>query len=562
MPSAVRPSVWMPMWLLLVGLSVLGLLFLMVRPAAQISSEIPLALSADQELSVLLAGDTVALPAGDYVDTARIRAFYAARGYRPAWNDPEAAALAFDALNRASEEGLDPADYHVEALSRSRLANSPAAKAQFELLLTDGVLRYAQHLHSGRILPSVVDADIAFRPAPFDSAAALQRALADGAVSDFLHQLAPLHPEYAHLREALGAYRAVAARGGWDSLPAAVEVKRLGEDSRQALIARRLAMEDLDFAGLKYPTVEQTAATLERYQRSNGLRPDGKLGPRTLAMLNVPVSERIAQIETNMERWRWMPRQFEERYLAVNTADATLRAVRDRKVVLTSRVIVGAPDKRSPMLRAVAKEITVNPPWKVPASIAVKEILPKLRRDRTYLQSQHMVLANGPKDDPHGLAIDWRKVGAKNFPYRFMQLPGPGNALGAVKLEMPNSFDIYLHDTPGKAAFERDPRALSHGCIRVQDILPLASLALNGDVAGALPEIAAAIETGETKHFPLPKPLPVYVLYWTALPNADGTFGFRGDVYGRDKRLLVALESRRRLPLQSFLIRGCTLDAG
>src|SRR5581483_6354077 len=121
------------------------------------------------------------------------------------------------------------------------------------------------------------------------------------------------------------------------------------------------------------------------------------------------------------------------------------------------------------------KEVTVNPPWNVPASIARKEILPKLKRDPNYLVSQHMILLNGPKDDPQGTRIDWSRVSGASFPYRIRQLPGPDNALGMLKLEMPSAFDVYLHDTPAKSAFARNDRTLSHGCIRVQEILPLAS---------------------------------------------------------------------------------------
>jgi len=242
----------------------------------------------------------------------------------------------------------------------------------------------------------------------------------------------------------------------------------------------------------------------------------------------------------NMERWRWMPRPLEADRIVVNVADASLQLWLAGKPALTSRVIVGRPATPTPILRADGAGLTVNPAWTVPQSIAVKEILPKLKRNHAYLASQDMILLNGPPDDPHGLNINWRAIRAGTFPYRIRQVPGPRNPLGQIKLELPNHFDVYLHDTPGKAAFARPARALSHGCVRVEQILPLASYALNADL-GAQEQIKQLIAAGETKYVPLHRTLPVYFLYWTAFPDEQGVVQFRPDIYGRDKRLIAAM---------------------
>jgi len=248
-------------------------------------------------------------------------------------------------------------------------------------------------------------------------------------------------------------------------------------------------------------------------------------------------------IAANMERWRWLPDALEPNRIVINVADAQLQLWLAGKPVLASRVIVGRPSNPTPILRAEGAGVTVNPPWTVPHSIAVKEILPKLKANYTYLASQDMVLLNGPAGDPQGLHVDWRAVRAGTFPYRVQQHPGSRNALGRVKIELPNRFDVYLHDTPGKAAFARANRAVSHGCVRVEQILPLASYALSGELQ-TMEQITQAIDAGETKFLPLRATLPVYFLYWTAFADAGGELQLRPDLYGRDKRLIAAMGTR------------------
>ena len=248
-------------------------------------------------------------------------------------------------------------------------------------------------------------------------------------------------------------------------------------------------------------------------------------------------------IAANMERWRWLPGTLEADRIEVNAATAELTMWLGGRQVLASRVIVGKPATRTPILRAEGAGITVNPAWNVPHSIAVKEILPKLKRNPAWLASQDMILLNGPPGDPQGLHVNWRAIPAGTFPYQVRQAPGARNPLGQVKLELPNRFDVYLHDTPGKAAFDRTGRALSHGCIRVEQILPLASYALSADQS-SLALIRDAIGQGETRLLPLSRKLPIYVLYWTAVPEPEGGVRFVRDLYGRDQRMIAVMRQQ------------------
>jgi len=248
-------------------------------------------------------------------------------------------------------------------------------------------------------------------------------------------------------------------------------------------------------------------------------------------------------LAANMERWRWLPPTWEPDRIVINAADAQLELWLGGKFVLASRVIVGRPRDRTPILRAEGAGVTVNPAWTVPQSIAAREILPKLKRNPAYLASQDMVLLDGPAGDPHGLHVNWRAIRAGTFPYQIRQTPGPRNPLGRIKIELPNRFAVYLHDTPGKTAFARTNRALSHGCVRVEQILPLASYALSGDL-DTVERITRAIHAGDTQYLPLSRKLPVYFLYWTAFAGPDGALQTRSDIYGRDRRLIAAMRTR------------------
>jgi murein L,D-transpeptidase YcbB/YkuD len=258
-------------------------------------------------------------------------------------------------------------------------------------------------------------------------------------------------------------------------------------------------------------------------------------------MLNVPAAQRIAQITANMERWRWMPRQLERRYVAVNVPDQSLAFIRDGRAVLTSRVIVGRRQTPTPILRTSIETIVANPPWNIPGDIAARTLLPELRKNPNYLRTRNMVVVNAPDNDPQGRQIDWRSVRAEAFPYQIQQSPGPNSALGVLMLDSPNDFDVYLHDTPGKNAFRQTAREISNGCVRVEQILALASLALTDNENEGSEILDTAIASRETERLSLAEPLPVYMLYWTAVVDADGTVGFRPDRYGRDRPLIAAL---------------------
>ena len=460
--------------------------------------------------------DILAQPSIQGVNGAELnalRTFYDLRGDAPAWaGSPEAESdgqILQAALAQADADGLNGADYRIVPMVGYGAATS-WLDAEKDVLETNAALRYANDLRNGRSWLREVDDDFELPVNYFDAVRELTSATQTRTLSAFLSGLAPTHPEYAALKALLVRYQSAAAQGGWQGT-----FSKRGKGREELL--HRLSFEPDAIA-----TDSDLTDAIARFQKEHGLDSDGSLNRETIEALNVPASQRILQVEANMERWRWMPRNFEARYVMVNVPTQKLEVVANNDRVLTSPVIVGKPEAPTPILRADATSVIANPPWNIPPKIARKEILPKLHANPDYLREHNMV---------------WRSGGAG-----IQQRPGGRNALGRIKLNLPNRFDVYLHDTPSKKLFGRDERDLSHGCVRVEKILPLASYALTGDDS-SVSLLTSAVASGKTKAFPLSEPLPIYIVYWTVFVDADGSVEFRPDLYDRDQRLLAALAS-------------------
>jgi murein L,D-transpeptidase YcbB/YkuD len=443
------------------------------------------------------------------MDWRRLRAFYMRRDYHPAWANASDAARVRDVLQNAAGEGLVAADYAADAIEPPSDAD-PHKLARYDVLLTNSLLAYAHDVRQGRIEPDEAYSDAEFRSHGSDYPAELQAALQNGSLEDYLKSLPPPQDGYRALRSLLARYRQIAANGGWPALPE-------GGRGLSRRLKERLSVED-------YVSADRRQA-LSRFQAAHGLKATGALDQSTLAELNVGVGARIAQIEANMERWRWLPRNFEQRYVEVNVPAADLNVVDNGQVILSSRVVVGREKDPTPMLRADATSVTINPVWNIPSKIARKEILPKLRHNSSYFRRQGI-----------------RFVDRTNM--KLEQLPGPKNPLGTIRIDMPNRFNVYLHDTPGQSVFARNMRDESHGCMRVEQILGLASIALGGNSGDPIADLTDAINSKQTQTIPLPSPLPVYVVYWTVTAGNDGSARFWPDIYGRDEQLTAELQKR------------------
>lgn len=486
--------------------------------------------------------------------------FYESRVYLPAWSDDKGPFSHVDSLVQAIQdahlEGLRAEDYHLESIlfildkiRQSQKANklfSPGALIDLDLLCTDAFLIYGSHLLSGRVNPVTIHAEWNAKRKEADLARVLEESLEKEQITNSLQSFV-WHPGYQRMRQALVLYRKISAVGGYPSVPPGPKMQKGDRGERVPALRKRLMAsgdlspgigEDESFFD------ENLERAVRRFQKRHGLDMDGVVGKGTLSELNIPVEERIRQIIVNMERWRWLPQTLGKRYILVNIANFELEVIEDGQLVLTMRVVVGMPYRKTPVFSDKMSYLIFSPYWNVPPGIATKDILPAVRKDVNYLKEKNIRIYHGwgaetKELDPQ--SIDWFNVTAKSYPYRFRQDSGPWNALGRVKFMFPNPYDVYLHDTPTQDLFAKADRAFSSGCIRLEKPVDLAEYVLWGDPKWTRSAILEAMKRSIEQTVRLPELIDVHLLYWTAWADEDGTIHFRKDLYERDKVLYEAL---------------------
>ncbi len=355
----------------------------------------------------------------------------------------------------------------------------------------------------------------------------------------------PESPDAIRLQVALDHYQALAAAGGWPVLPTGTQPMPGERDQRVVDLRERLRVSG-DFEGLPgtadawfFDAGLQRA--LYKFQERHGLPASGEADERTLAALNVPVENRIAQLQTTLTRWNWLPRDLGPRYLWANVPGGSLELVENGAPAISMRIIAGHPDRPTPSFKDSIRRIVVNPPWSVPRTIAVEDLLPSQQEDPTFLARLGIRVIGASGREVDATRVDWRKFNADYFPYRLRQDPGPLNSLGKLKFVLNNPWDIFLHDTPSRRLFDLNSRTLSSGCLRLEKPEELADLLLEGTSFVGAPSGATsttiAPEGAPTRTLTLPRAIPVYVVYLTSWVTPSGEVNFRPDVYGRDARL-------------------------
>jgi len=341
------------------------------------------------------------------------------------------------------------------------------------------------------------------------------------------------------IKEAAFSYSDIAVRGGWPTIPSDAKFTIGVQGPHDDLLRKRLLMSgdlaDGKDTGAHDDTVVEA---LKRFQSRHGLAPTGTMTPRTFAALNVSVQKRIKQLEASLERLAQTNFSFGPRYVVVNLPATYAEAVENDVVVRRYRVVVGKTEKPSPTLTAEITSVVLNPTWTVPASIAKSEISAHMRKDPGYLSRMHMEVldAHDRPIDPN--SVDWSGAHAPNFTVR--QQSGTFNALGAVKIDMPNPYSVYMHDTQQRGLFSNDYRFDSHGCSRVDNVRDLAAWLLKDQPKWNRAAIDTTIAAGQHLDIPVSKKVPVAWIYLTAWMNKDQTVHFRNDVYAQDEHLLEA----------------------
>ncbi len=485
--------------------------------------------------------------------------FYRARSFKPAWSRDRRLIQA-DALIKAVVDaygdGLTPDYYHlghirylVERTVKDP-SGDPARTADLDILLTDAFLTLGCHLSAGCVNPVTIQSRWFAKQGTVDVSSILDMALQKREVRESLMKLRPEDGSYGRLKKALALYREMASRGEWPPVSSGIALKKGSTSDRVVELRKRLAASgDLDAAEIKAGPFfdDKLEQAVMAFQKRHGLKADGVIGSSALKALNVPLRQRIRQIELNLERLRWIFGNRERNSIVVNIADFGLNVVEDWKSVLSMKVVVGRPYLRTPIFTASLTHILINPPWNVPDSIAREEILKLIKKNPRYLAEQDIKVLKGwgpgeKEIDPE--TIDWSRITAGNLTYRFRQEPGRLNPLGRIKFVLPNKYDVYLHDTPARRLFSENMRAFSHGCTRIEKPIELAEYLLRDDPKWTREKLLAAIEKGVEREVMLPHPIDVHFLYLTAWVDENGTLQFRNDIYGRDSLLDEALREK------------------
>jgi L,D-transpeptidase YcbB len=340
------------------------------------------------------------------------------------------------------------------------------------------------------------------------------------------------------LEGAVARYQDIVANGGWPAIPGNRMLRPEDDDERVPLLRKRLAMSgELTRAkGNSFSFGDDLEEAVRRFQENNGLRVTGRVDKSTLAALNVSAQARLQQLRANLQRLRdLMAQKIEDRYVLVNVPAFQLEAVEKHQVELRHRVIAGKPERETPSVRAQIRALNFFPYWRVPDSVAKLDLIPRLQKEPDYLQKEQIRVLTGSFNGPliDSANIDWRQADVTKI--KFRQDPGPQNALGLVRLDMPNEHGVYMHDTPMKPLFGQRGRAFSAGCVRVQDVFTLAEWVARYEPGWSEPGRAQQIiDAGQPVDVVLTRPVPVYFAYITAWAEPDGRIIFRPDIYSRD----------------------------
>ncbi|HET9250950.1 MAG TPA: L,D-transpeptidase family protein [Candidatus Eisenbacteria bacterium] len=513
----------------------------------------PVAQAIQKRVQTFSSGAPVVVSGEALSSRTLIPEFYKQRGYHAAWTDRKDVDGLLAAIHGTDQDGLRPADYHLDALRKVLAAPpkpAPESTAEIDLLLTDALIRLAHHLAIGKVDPERLDPNWNLSRTIRKQTALdwLSSAIASRDLLSAIEALRPQRAYYRKLTRALQTYRSIRDRGGWPTLPAGTTLREGVRDPRVPPLRRRL-MVTADLPGampadsmLFDPAV---SAAVRRFQYRAFLDLDGAVGPSTARALNLPVEQRIDQIRVDLERARWVMHELPRRYVLVNVSSAVVFAMDRDSIVWRARCQVGQVARKTPVFRSQMKYLVFNPDWTVPPGILNRDILPALRRGEPVLQRKGLKVIdrNGRVVNPS--TVRWPSS-AKNLPYTIRQDPGPKNALGQVKFMFPNRHNVYLHDTPSKDLFEHSRRTFSSGCIRVERPLDLAEWVLDDRSKWNARGIRTVVETGKLTTVMLKEPLPVLLLYWTVNIDDQGLVRFSDDVYDRDAPVLRALDAPYR----------------
>jgi murein L,D-transpeptidase YcbB/YkuD len=486
----------------------------------------------------------------------QIKRVYESTNFEPLWirgNEPTSqATYLIEALRASRLKGLNPSDYDAEGLatqSKSLKGASAVAQASFDASLTIATMRYISDLRIGRINPKHLKFGIDVQSKKYNLPEFItQQVVNAGDIQSALDQIEPPYAGYRRIETTLKQYIDLAARADGAKVPAGTKTVGPGDTyaGTAQLAARLQLLGDLPQGGSFDSYSGSLVEGVKHFQARHGLATDGKLDTTTLRELNTPLSTRVQQIDDALERWRWMPTEFQQPPVLVNIPEFRLRAYSDdHQLALSMNVVVGkAAPTQTPVFTDDIRFIVFRPYWNVPPGILRRTVIPGIMKSTGYLARERFEVT-----DSGGRAVspnDDLVAGLRSGKYFIRQKPGPTNALGLIKFMFPNSHSVYLHSTPSTELFARSRRDFSSGCIRVEEPAELASFLLRNQLDGQQPWTVSRVQTAmdsgkDNRQVNLTAKVPVLILYVTAVAEEDGTVHFFDDIYGHDKRLNALL---------------------
>ena len=525
----------------------------------------PLSAAGEQELRTMVqSGRLDDLQWPNFSDhSASVKEFYEESGFKLEWirsGKPTAQALELiRILEEAETKGLDSKDYdgarwpdRVKALQSGNQA-AESERVRFDLALTVSGVRYISDLHLGKVDPESLHKDFDVERQHHDSGAFLrENVIGARSVKDALAQVECPYPGYQRELAALQKYLQMANEEVPDPVPQVQKPIEPGQtyEGLPKLVRRLQFLGDLPASAMvpadSLTYSKEIVQGVKRFQIRHGLDSEGKLGPQTIAEMNQPMSDRVEQLRLSLERWRWLPHNFTESPIVVNIPEFKLRAGDEPgKPSLVIPVVVGkAMRTQTPVLEEDMKYLVFWPYWNVPPGILRGEMIPKIAKDRAYVQRNgYEVATYSGQGVTDGLINDDVLAQLRTGKLMLRQKPGPKNALGLVKFIFPNDNSVYLHSTPEQTLFSRTRRDFSHGCIRVEDPKALAVWVLRNNPGWTQERVAEAFTAGKERQVNLTRTIPVLIVYTSAVVEEDGQVFFLEDIYGHD-RALAKLEAQ------------------
>ena len=488
--------------------------------------------------------------------------YYKTFDYSPAWIGENGQLPIADTLIAKIKEsvfdGLNPSDYHlsaIETLQEELLKHKDQSEdsivvnkwADFEILLSDAFITYAVHQYAGRIHSEKLNKEWKDHITSINVINSLKNATERNSIIETIKSFSCIHPQYKQLEGLLKRYINIGKNGGWPLLPQGTRLKIKDKNVKVITLRERLLITG-ELTETKVNSDSLFDSTLveaiKKFQIKHGLKDNGTVDLATFNEMNIPVESRIKQIALNMERWRWLPRVIKQPYILVNTAGFRLDVIDNNETIMDMKIVVGMSSHSTPVFNADMTYLILNPWWEIPMSIARNEMLPEIKKDTSYFSRNNIKIYKSWKQDAKPVTVDsieWNALDSCNFNYRLRQTPGPWNALGRIKFMFPNKYNIYLHDTPNKELFFKTVRTFSHGCIRIEHPIELATYLLRNDTFWTKEKLIMAIDSKNEQTVIIPSLVKVYICYFTVWTDKQGSPYFGKDIYMYNKELEKAL---------------------